>query len=114
LKKFDKLRTVLINEKYLRGTPDEIGLARRLLVIDSKGIDANAFSAHDAVTFFARKCCSNNLCLEQALGPELAAMHFMGKISALNLFLIPANDIRNCSAAISMYARKKCVSFCFV
>lgn len=36
LKKFDKLRTVLIHDRYLRGAADEIALAKRLILIDSK------------------------------------------------------------------------------
>ncbi len=35
--------------------------------------------------------------------PEIEAMQFVAKISHLNLFLIPADDIRNCSPAIALF-----------
>ncbi len=40
---------------------------------------------------------------DERVWPEIAAMQFVAKISHLNLFLIPADDIRNCSPALSLF-----------
>ena len=86
LKRFSKIRTVLINEKYLSGTPEEVALAKKLILIDSKGIDASTFDASD-----------------ERIWPEVGAMQFVAKISHLNLFLIPADSIRDCGPALSVF-----------
>jgi hypothetical protein len=52
----------------------------------SQGVDASTFDAGD-----------------ERVWPEIAAMQFVAKISHLNLFLIPADDIRNCAPAISLF-----------
>ena len=86
LRRFSKLRSVLINQRYLSGTREEIALAKKLIIIDSKGMDASTFNNGD-----------------DSVWSEVQASQFIAKISHLNLFLMPANDIRNAEPSLSVF-----------
>lgn len=84
---FNKVRTILINERYVNGSDADVMLAKNIILVDSKGVDASTIGNGDL----------------DALWTEVKAFQFFAKISDLTLFLMPAHEIRNCEPAISVF-----------
>lgn len=94
LAQYNKIRTVLINQRFLNGTEEEIQLAQKLILIDSKGIDAASSMSGGE---------SDGEKGMRYLAREIKAFQQFSKMSNLTLFMLPANDIRNCEAALSVF-----------
>lgn len=131
---YSKVRCVLVNEKYLRGTPDEMcvsfvgesfflcscisvcdlcqpllsttlsylltpacrELAKRLIVIDSKGIDAGL--TRELLDHSAKSDRE-----AQQLATEVRLMQLFIKIADSVLFLLPYSELHNIHAQLALF-----------
>eukprot|EP01102_Stenamoeba_stenopodia_P000706 TRINITY_DN10652_c0_g1_i1.p1 TRINITY_DN10652_c0_g1~~TRINITY_DN10652_c0_g1_i1.p1 ORF type:complete len:806 (-),score=169.71 TRINITY_DN10652_c0_g1_i1:127-2544(-) len=101
VKSHNKARSVFINEDYLRGDPNDIELAKNLIVIDSKGLDQTAKELL-AITNAAE--------LEQKK-LDIQLMQLLNQLSDKILFLFPYNDRHNCTEQIATFELSIVCSF---
>eukprot|EP01105_Mastigella_eilhardi_P022230 TRINITY_DN546_c0_g1_i3.p1 TRINITY_DN546_c0_g1~~TRINITY_DN546_c0_g1_i3.p1 ORF type:complete len:499 (-),score=121.55 TRINITY_DN546_c0_g1_i3:68-1564(-) len=83
LASYHNLRSVIINEDYLRGTPEDIALAKGIILIDSKGLDQ-----------------ADN---QTALLADLEISRIFNKLCDLNLFLMGCKETHNCRMQLGTY-----------
>eukprot|EP00727_Mastigamoeba_balamuthi_P010053 m51a1_g5670 hypothetical protein (501) ;mRNA; f:926474-928572 len=89
------LRAVLINEKYLKYLPPQCAeLAKRVVVIDSKGIDK---------TVTPDLLSTNEARLWEPFLKDVAVMSLFYKVCDLALFMVPANGVHSCSAQLAAF-----------
>lgn len=93
LAQYHKIRTVLINERYLNGPPEDVSLAKKIILIDSKGVDASSMGGGERETERGLRY----------LQSEIKAFQMFQKMSNLTLFMMPAGDLRNCEAALTIF-----------
>jgi len=79
------VRSIIINEDYLRGTPEKIQLAKRTILLDSPGFDYTKENEH---------------AMEKFLG-NLKILQLFYSMSDLSLFMTPATHINMVSNQIA-------------
>ncbi len=87
LAQYHKIRTVLINERYLCGTAQEVELAKKLILIDSKGVDATSMGGGEVDTERGLRYMEK----------EIKVMQLLSKMSNLTLFMVRRGGAAVCA-----------------
>lgn len=101
IKQYNKVRSVFVNEDYLRGSPEDVELAKRLIVIDSKGLDQAA----------KELLAINSVEELEAKKVEIELMQLFNLLSDKILFLIPYHAVHNCTEQLATFELSIVCSF---